>query len=98
MPGIGPPSARSRACGSNRGVTALGHARCPARGVIRRSGRCRGEGVRVHRAGRWGGPDLFVHYAEIQGNGYKSRDEGRRVEFELGEGTKGPQATQVRAL
>ncbi|MFC9397400.1 cold-shock protein [Streptomyces sp. NPDC057027] len=45
-----------------------------------------------------GGPDVFVHYAEIQGNGYRSLDDGQRVEFELGQGTKGPQATQVRVL
>lgn len=45
-----------------------------------------------------GGPDLFVHYSEIQGNGYKSLDEGQRVEFEIGQGQKGPQAMQVHAI
>lgn len=45
-----------------------------------------------------GGADVFVHYSEIQGNGYKSLDEGQRVEFEIGQGTKGPQATGVRAV
>jgi CspA family cold shock protein len=45
-----------------------------------------------------GGPDVFVHYSEIQGNGYRSLDEGQRVEFEIGQGQKGPQAQSVRAI
>ncbi|MFI5983527.1 cold-shock protein [Streptomyces sp. NPDC051555] len=45
-----------------------------------------------------GGPDVFVHYSEIQGNGYKSLEEGQRVEFEIGQGQKGPQAQQVHTI
>jgi cold shock protein len=45
-----------------------------------------------------GGPDVFVHYSEVQGSGFRSLDEGQRVEFEIGQGTKGPQAQQVRAV
>jgi CspA family cold shock protein len=45
-----------------------------------------------------GGPDVFVHYSEIQGNGYRSLDEGQRVEFEIGQGPKGPQAQGVRVV
>lgn len=43
-----------------------------------------------------GGSDCFVHHSEIQGEGYKSLAENEAVEFELGEGPKGPQATKVR--
>ncbi len=42
-----------------------------------------------------GGEDLFVHFSEIQMTGYKSLDEGQRVNFEIGEGRKGPQAQKV---
>ncbi|MER7468283.1 cold-shock protein [Streptomyces sp. NPDC097981] len=45
-----------------------------------------------------GGPDVFVHYSEIQGSGYRSLDDGQRVEFEIGQGQKGPQAQQVQAI
>ena len=45
-----------------------------------------------------GGNDVFVHYSEIQANGFRSLDENQRVEFEIGQGTKGPQAQGVRAL
>jgi len=45
-----------------------------------------------------GGPDLFVHFSAILIDGYRSLEEGQDVEFEVGQGTKGPQAEQVRAL
>lgn len=45
-----------------------------------------------------GSADVFVHYSEIQGNGFRTLEEDQKVEFELGEGAKGPQAQQVRAL
>ncbi|WP_227982789.1 cold-shock protein [Nocardia spumae] len=45
-----------------------------------------------------GGPDVFVHYSEISGSGFKSLDEGQRVEFEVTQGQKGPQAQSVRAI
>lgn len=45
-----------------------------------------------------GGQDLFVHFSAIQSDGYRSLDEGQAVEFEVGQGTKGPQAEQVRPL
>ncbi|QRP42719.1 cold-shock protein [Amycolatopsis sp. FDAARGOS 1241] len=45
-----------------------------------------------------GGGDVFVHYSEIQGNGFRSLEENARVEFEVGQGQKGPQATAVTIL
>jgi cold shock protein len=44
------------------------------------------------------GPDLFVHFSEIDGSGFRSLDENQRVEFEINQGPKGPQAVRVRAL
>jgi len=43
------------------------------------------------------GDDVFVHYKSIVGEGFKSLEEGDEVQFEVGEGPKGPQATNVRA-
>ena len=45
-----------------------------------------------------GGPDVFVHYSQIDGAGFRSLDEGQRVEFEIGQGQKGPQAQQVTVI
>ena len=45
-----------------------------------------------------GGADVFVHYSNIASDGYRSLDEGQRVEFEVTQGQKGPQAEQVRAI
>ncbi|MGH8886925.1 MAG: cold-shock protein [Egibacteraceae bacterium] len=45
-----------------------------------------------------GGADVFVHYSQIQAQGYRSLEENQRVEFEIGEGAKGPQAQQVRLI
>ena len=43
-----------------------------------------------------GGADVFVHYTAIDSDGYRSLEEGQRVEFEITQGQKGPQADQVR--
>ena len=45
-----------------------------------------------------GGAYLFVHFSEIQGGGYKSLEENQRVQFEVGQGQKGPQATGVSVI
>jgi cold shock CspA family protein len=42
------------------------------------------------------GPDVFVHYSEIDGSGFRSLEENQHVEFEVTQGPKGPQATRVR--
>jgi len=44
------------------------------------------------------GPDVFVHHTEIQGDGYKSLEEGAAVEFEIGNGPKGDSAKKVVKL
>jgi len=45
-----------------------------------------------------GSADVFVHYSEIQSKGFRSLEENQKVEFEVGQGQKGPQAQQVRPL
>ena len=45
-----------------------------------------------------GNEDVFVHFSAIESNGYRSLDENQRVEFEVTQGPKGPQAERVRAL
>lgn len=44
------------------------------------------------------GPDLFVHYSEIQGSGFRSLNEGDKVEYEVTDGRKGKQASAVTLL
>jgi len=47
---------------------------------------------------RENGPDVFVHYSAIQSEGFRNLDEGQKVEFEVEQGNKGPQATNVTIL
>jgi CspA family cold shock protein len=44
------------------------------------------------------GPDVFVHFSEIAGDGFRSLEENQRVEFDVTQGPKGPQASGVRAI
>jgi len=44
------------------------------------------------------GDDVFVHYSNIQGNGYRSLSEGQRVEFDVARGRKGDEAQNVRVI
>lgn len=45
-----------------------------------------------------GGRDVFVHYSSIQSDGYRSLEQGQRVEFEISQSDRGPQADLVRTL
>lgn len=45
-----------------------------------------------------GGPDVFVHFSAITGDGFKSLAEGQRVSFDVTDGPKGPQAANVAKL
>jgi CspA family cold shock protein len=47
---------------------------------------------------RDGGDDVFVHFSAIQGDGFKSLDEGQKVEFEVVAGDRGPQAANVSRI
>jgi CspA family cold shock protein len=43
-----------------------------------------------------GSPDVFVHFSAIAGEGYKNLEEGQKVEYEVTQGQKGPQASSVK--
>jgi CspA family cold shock protein len=45
-----------------------------------------------------GGEDLFVHFSNITGDGYRTLEDGQKVEFELGEGRNGPEAVDVKPM
>jgi CspA family cold shock protein len=45
-----------------------------------------------------GGQDVFVHFSNITGTGYRTLEDGQRVEFEIVQGAKGPEATNVRVI
>ncbi|MDQ0223887.1 cold-shock protein [Metabacillus niabensis] len=45
-----------------------------------------------------GGEDVFVHFSSIQGEGYKSLEEGQEVSFDIEQGNRGPQAANVQKL
>jgi CspA family cold shock protein len=47
---------------------------------------------------REGQDDVFVHYSNIEGSGYRSLEEGQTVEFEIGQGRKGDEANNVRVI
>jgi CspA family cold shock protein len=64
------------------------------RGVVKWFNNAKGYGF----LGRDGGPDVFIHYTAIVGDGYKSLQEGDQVEFEIVQGQKGPQAANVNKV
>jgi len=44
------------------------------------------------------GPDVFVHFSEIRGDGFKTLNEGDRVNFDVTDGQKGPQSSNVQKI
>jgi CspA family cold shock protein len=62
-----------------------------ARGTVKWFNATKGYGFIAQESGK----DVFVHYSAIQGDGYKTLEEGQTVEFEITEGPKGPQASNV---
>jgi CspA family cold shock protein len=62
-----------------------------ARGTVKWFNATKGYGFIAQENGK----DVFVHYSAIQGDGYKTLEEGMTVEFEVTEGPKGPQASNV---
>ena len=44
------------------------------------------------------GGDVFVHYSAIEGNGFRTLEQGQAVEFEVQQGAKGPQAAKIRKI
>ncbi len=78
---------------------------CLASGPVRMVHRSAGQSGCSHcRAGGYGfiavegGPDVFVHSSAITGGGSRSLEEGQKVEFDITQGQKGPQAENVRVI
>ena len=64
----------------------------PVKGKVKWFSNVKGYGFLEQEGGT---QDVFVHYASIQGDGYKTLETGEQVTFEIAQGEKGPQATQV---
>ncbi len=62
-----------------------------AKGIVKWFNNQKGYGFITPESGQ----DVFVHHSEIQGDGYKSLEEGQAVEFEIADGPKGEQAKSV---
>lgn len=63
-------------------------------GIVRWFNNAKGYGF----LGRDGGPDVFVHYSSIEGDGYRTLREGESVEYNIIQGDKGPQADHVHRM
>lgn len=64
------------------------------RGIVKWFNNSKGYGF----IGRDDGPDLFVHFSAIEGDGFRTLQDGDTVEFEISAGPKGPQAVNVRKI
>ena len=92
-----PSAFRDRLAKGNRGARTHGHSGCRIHNQEGQDGarHCevvqRRQGLRFHRLE--GGPDVFVHVSAIAGSGYRSLEEGQKVEFDITQGQKGPRQT-----
>jgi cold shock protein len=68
---------------------------CMATGIVKWFNDAKGYGFITPDQG---GEDLFAHFSEVQGNGFRSLKEGQRVEFEIKQGPKGRQASTIKPL
>ena len=66
----------------------------PMKGTVKWFNATKGYGFITTEDGR----DVFAHYSAIEMEGFKTLDEGQAVEFEVVDGTKGPQAAHIRAI
>jgi CspA family cold shock protein len=80
--------------GSSRGRTAHREEKALTTGTVKFFNAEKGFGF----ISRDGGDDVFVHYSNIQGSGYKSLSEGQQVEFDVAPGRKGEEAQNVRVV
>jgi CspA family cold shock protein len=95
-----PPGLRFLIVGSRRGVPAREGNSCSrnnamATGTVKWFNDAKGFGFISPEDGS---KDLFAHFSEIQGSGFKSLAEGQRVEFTVKDGAKGPQACEIRPI
>jgi CspA family cold shock protein len=80
--------------GSSRGRAAQREENALTKGTVKFFNAEKGFGF----ISRDGGDDVFVHYSNIQGSGYKSLSEGQQVEFDVAPGRKGEEAQNVRVV
>lgn len=86
---------RRGAAGSGSTVIATDGDKVLARGTVKWFSEQKGYGFITPDDG---GKDLFVHFSNIQGEGYKNLQDGQAVEYDAAQGQKGPEAQNVRAV
>jgi CspA family cold shock protein len=85
------------ACGTRRphGAGAIPKGKKMAQGTVKWFNADKGFGFIAQDGG---GPDVFAHFSAIDSSGFRSLDENQRVEFDIQQGQKGPQAANIRVI